>query len=109
MASEKNENLRKAHLLLGIYWLYVLRRENSIPKAATEVLRVHGNSLKKEYRDRHNKAKNSVAGKNAAAGTAKAVRPASRNVRRAKASAGIRKGKLPFKMARYILKKARLF
>ena len=95
--------------MLGLYWLYILRKENSMPKATTEVLRVQGNSLKKEYRERKAAEKNSVTGKSAAANAAKAVRPAPGNARRAKASAGIRKRKLSLKMARHILKKARLF
>lgn len=95
--------------MLGIYWLYVLRRVNSIPKATAEVLRVQGNSLKKEFRERSAAGKNSGAEMMRDAATAKAGRAALRNARRAKASAGIRKSKLPLKMVRHILKKARLF
>ena len=95
--------------MLGLYWLYILRKENSMPKATTEVLRVQGNSLKKEYRERKAAEKNSVTGKSAAANAAKAARPAPGNARRAKASAVTGKKKLLSRAVGRISKKARLF
>ena len=109
MASEKNKNIRRAHLLLAVYWLVKLRRGESVPKATMEVLMVQGNSLKKEFRERRTAEKNSRADRITDAAAAKSSRPAAGNARRAKASAGTGKKKLLLRAAGRISKKARLF
>ena len=109
MASEKNKNIRRAHLLLAVYWLVKLRRGESFPKATMEVLMVQGNSLKKEFRERRTAEKNSGADRITDAAAAKASRPAAGNARRAKASGGTGKKKLLLRAAKRISKKERLF
>ena len=49
MASEKNKNVQRAHLLLGAYWLYMLYRGKRVPEATLDVLKIQRNSLIKEY------------------------------------------------------------
>ena len=52
MASEKNKNVQRAHLLLGAYWLYMLYRGKRVPEATLDVLKIQRNSLIKEYSER---------------------------------------------------------
>lgn len=106
MASEKNKNIRRAHLLLAVYWLVKLRRGESFPKATMEVLMVQGNSLKKEFRERRTAEKNSRAERITDAAAAKVSRPAAGNDRRAKASGGTGKKKLLLRAAKRISKKS---
>ena len=94
MASEKNKNARNARLLLGAYWISRVLRGKSIPETTWNVLQIQGNSLKKEFRERHGTEKS--AGK-------KPILSAG------KASGSIPAKKMPAKILGFILKKERLF
>ena len=48
MTSQKNKNIRKAHALLGIYWVIRILRGGSVPGTTMRVLQLERNARKTE-------------------------------------------------------------
>ena len=115
MASKKNENTKKAHQLLAVYWFITALGSGNIPKATLSVLEIEKNSRKKEYLERHSAPKNSgirnvltasaagSAGKKGSGATA-ATHGKARKVRSGPVNRSVFRSWL-----KYILKKERLF
>ena len=112
MASEKNKNVQRAHLMLGAYWLYKMFRGEGMPRATLDVLRIQGNSLKKEHRERRSAEREAKNGSVRSAGRARAGLAAgnvSRSMPPRKRRPGDTDKELPGKILRAIFKKQRLF
>ena len=112
MASEKNKNVQRAHLLLGAYWLYMLYRGKRVPEATLDVLKIQRNSLIKEYSDRKSAQQGGKKGSGRSAVRARAGLAAGgpqTEPSPEKSRALIRRIGKTEKILRSILKKQRLF
>lgn len=112
MASEKNNDIRKAHILLGSYWLYNVIRTGNLPGSTVDVLKIQGNSLKKELREKRSAKKTGGADPGRSAGRSKAglsAVKAGAGLLPRKADTGNSKKKMPGKILKFIFKKQRLF
>ena len=117
MASEKNDNKKKARLLLAAYWLFLVLKGGNIPMATLTVLKIKGDSRKKEFLERHRRLERiaarsvlpaAAAGRNAAEkGKAKGKAAGDRKAGKARSGPA---GKTAFQSClKYVIKKERVF
>ena len=112
MASEKNKNTRRAHLLLGAYWFYMLYRGSKVSGATLDVLKIQRNSLIKEHRERKIAKQDGRTGSGRSGGRARAgltAGGAQRSLSPEKNRSLFRRIELTEKILKYVFKREHLY